>query len=719
MAEDAEDAYGSSGSSGSESDRPNRWNGPPSTWKDMNREEINTLTALDELRNRDLSVHLYNTHALKQRHKDPENNSNGPQPEKDLDAATGQTIRQDDWLPHRNWTAWPMSASRVPPDEFMRSNEDDPDGVYTIGSAKNGNPSAPLEDAVAAAVLRFAKARFAARPWEGAPGGPESEYEDEMTADEDEEEEEADDSDPETATDPGGRTSKSSRSRSRSRSKSTRHKASSSAQPGEQDSEASEDDPDAVNPPQRSLLQPTVAEDDELSYKIMRPSVRNILTKMDATLMVLHHSRSAAVNWMSDPPSDTDSEVSDRARRSRSRGSRPPAKKRRGRGRPPVADLPDLAVRLREPPAATPAGDNGNTAEEPALRANLEGDVAEPQKKLGRPRKVYPRLEGETDDQWTIRVARLRKEPIPKRLQKERDALFKDARTLDSDNPKSSGSEASPVKSNKRSRGASRSRGPSPGTVERRAAQRRKNALRYGMRDWKDVLGAAALAGFSRDALDRAARRCADLFGGSMELHTMNETLLDDEDRDQRVQFHPGMVTDPNADLNVEDEDDYSSGEDARSMTARHIRASSAVSASSDVRGRSGSRRRSRSRSISQARSRSGSASATGTHFCTIFGCPRNTEAFSRRTNLVRHMKLVHGVDRDEVVTDIDSEDEMHGAVHVDGFLKPIKIRQGWRGDDGPSARRRPGRRHRAKRDKLGSATETGADDSDIVMGDD
>lgn len=82
MAEDAEDAYGSSGSSGSESDRPNRWNGPPSTWKDMNREEINTLTALDELRNRDLSVHLYNTHALKQRHKDPENNSNGPQPEK-------------------------------------------------------------------------------------------------------------------------------------------------------------------------------------------------------------------------------------------------------------------------------------------------------------------------------------------------------------------------------------------------------------------------------------------------------------------------------------------------------------------------------------------------------------------------------------------------------------------------------------------------------------
>jgi hypothetical protein len=77
----SEDEYESStGSSGSESDRPNRWDGPASTWQDMNREEINTLTALDELRSRDLSVHLYNTYALKQRHKKP--NDNGPEAEK-------------------------------------------------------------------------------------------------------------------------------------------------------------------------------------------------------------------------------------------------------------------------------------------------------------------------------------------------------------------------------------------------------------------------------------------------------------------------------------------------------------------------------------------------------------------------------------------------------------------------------------------------------------
>jgi hypothetical protein len=37
----------------------------------MNREEIDTLTALDEIKNRDLSIHLYNSFVLKQRHENP------------------------------------------------------------------------------------------------------------------------------------------------------------------------------------------------------------------------------------------------------------------------------------------------------------------------------------------------------------------------------------------------------------------------------------------------------------------------------------------------------------------------------------------------------------------------------------------------------------------------------------------------------------------------
>ena len=96
---------------------------------------------------------------------------------------------------------------------------------------------------------------------------------------------------------------------------------------------------------------------------------------------------------------------------------------------------------------------------------------------------------------------------------------------------------------------------------------------------------------------------------------------------------------------------------------------------------RSGSLKRSGSR-----RSRSRSASTPGTHLCHIRECPRGVagEGFSRRPNLLRHMRLVHGLQEGDapLPADVDSEDEMLGGVHRDGFLKPVKIRPGWRSAD-------------------------------------
>lgn len=62
-------------SSASDDERPNRWHGPPSTWQQLNIEEIDTITALNDIRNQDLSVHLYNAFALKQRHNNPLNDN--------------------------------------------------------------------------------------------------------------------------------------------------------------------------------------------------------------------------------------------------------------------------------------------------------------------------------------------------------------------------------------------------------------------------------------------------------------------------------------------------------------------------------------------------------------------------------------------------------------------------------------------------------------------
>lgn len=49
--------------------RPNRWNGPPSTWLTFTAQERKAYQALEGLRRRDLSAHLYNAHALKTRVK--------------------------------------------------------------------------------------------------------------------------------------------------------------------------------------------------------------------------------------------------------------------------------------------------------------------------------------------------------------------------------------------------------------------------------------------------------------------------------------------------------------------------------------------------------------------------------------------------------------------------------------------------------------------------
>ena len=50
--------------------RPNRWTGPPSTWRRYTQAERHAFQALESIRNRDLSIHLYNAFALNTRAKE-------------------------------------------------------------------------------------------------------------------------------------------------------------------------------------------------------------------------------------------------------------------------------------------------------------------------------------------------------------------------------------------------------------------------------------------------------------------------------------------------------------------------------------------------------------------------------------------------------------------------------------------------------------------------
>nr|POE77612.1 hypothetical protein CFP56_09259 [Quercus suber] len=62
-----------------------------------------------------------------------------------------------------------------------------------------------------------------------------------------------------------------------------------------------------------------------------------------------------------------------------------------------------------------------------------------------------------------------------------------------------------------------------------------------GLRDWSDVLGMASLVGWDEDVIDRAAKRCATLFGESIEFRIMPETAHETL-QDKLVQYIPNMI---------------------------------------------------------------------------------------------------------------------------------------------------------------------------------
>ncbi|OTB05706.1 hypothetical protein M426DRAFT_128554 [Hypoxylon sp. CI-4A] len=681
-----------------ESRRPNRWRGPDSTWQFFNAEEINTYTALTEIRNRDLSVHLYNAFSLKQTYK---RSQDGPVSGKDIDKSTGQVVQLDDWLPQRTWTAWPMRADKVPsPQDFANDLHHDPNERFTLRKAIREMPSTALEEIIGARTLKMAKEKFNARPWveesasdresqSGSGGGSENE--------------EA--SDAETSRSTSVRVK-----RSRSKSINVKYEDPSGDERMDVDEQQPEHPPleDRTKEP---LLRPAIAIDDGLSYSILRPSVRHILTNLDTTLTILHNMRESTINYQSD---SGDSEASDSSQRPRT----PPTGKKRGR---PLGSVDRTRSRGRsQERQKTVSPSKGGP---PAPPKEAKG------KRAGRPKKMYPRLEGETDREYAIRIARLQKKPIPI-FTDEPEPEPEPESSSDTDNAGSdsgnSGDDEEIASTNhtetkRRKRKGERgtkntSRASSTSTASGQQRNSQTGKKHVGLRDWRDVLGAASLAGFPSAALDRAARRCADLFGQDMTLHTLLEAPAGSSRKASASRavttYVPGMpyppLLDPEDEEEEDDDDDNDNDPSPRQMAVRG-------GTSEDEAGRSPARSRSvsqaRGRSRSKSRSRSASA-APGAYLCSIPDCPRSVagEGFSRRQNLLRHLKLVHGFDETTTTTttraspgaeagaagavvvggvptvllpeDVDSEDEMLGAVHVDGFLRPIKMQRGWRTED-------------------------------------
>lgn len=575
--------------------RPNRWTGAKSSWRTLTEEERLLWQSMKQLQDHDLAAHLYNTFALKRRGRDAV-------------TAKDVMVRMDNgqdavWAPPKLWTAWPLKHKQVPKDGLLNSQHDD-DEWSTFRKPEQPLPSTELEEELSATILRTAKRRFRRRKGKLALASIESAA---MQGE----------SDNET---PGPS----------SREPSVKPEAE-----DEDEKMLDTDDPTPVAPTTRSkpkTYEPVVSTNDELSYDLLRPSVRHILSQLDDTLSILRNSRVAGLSYLSDSSTEDESDSQ--------------SGQKRARGRP------------RNTPQGTP-----DTKQSGVNRPVTPS-------KRGRPRKVHVPREGESEEEMLLRIARESHRRLPT-TPKDKDAAFeewirKGDETIERERSLSVKREASEGLETEDDDGNGDS------NPNRRVA-------RWGLRDWSDVLGAAALAGFSSEAIARTTQRCADLFGEGMVMRKLNEAPVSQGTGIETTEYRPEPVR-----LSHSDADDDSEDEAAlvqrrvASRQASLARSSHDRSSPESFRGRLSAAQSPAASKSSGSRSRSRSRSAAGLVFCPIPSCDRAAQGFSRKANLRRHLELVHQGQTEEM----DSDEEVAGAVHVDGFLRPIVPARGWRGED-------------------------------------
>lgn len=355
------------------------------------------------------------------------------------------------------------------------------------------------------------------------------------------------------------------------------------------------------------LLRPVVSTDDEKSHKIMRPSIRHTLSRLDDVLMALHHARKTCHQYTLH---QTDEEATDWA---------------------------------------------------PRDEADVE--VPDPQKARGRPRKNYEVLEGESQKEHLIRVARLRKKSIssllllpdddspqtdqamtPHRLTKKRGRPQKNYEVLEGESHREHVARIARIQKK-----------PMPALP---LAARSINAR--GLRDWSEVLGSAALVGLPPDVIARATQRCSNLFGEEMTMINTVEAAASNKEADIIVRYQPEEIPE----LGTESED-FEMSEDGVSSDGPEQAPTN----------------RTRSTSTGGSRTREDGRDAFP---CPIPNCTNNGQrGFGLMYVLRRHLRIVHSLNEGEIDgLFVASDAEMDGAVHLDRFLKPITRKAGWRGRD-------------------------------------
>ena len=299
--------------------RPNKYNGPPSTWRNWTAAERELAASLQQLTAIDLSVHLYNAVHLQSRPRKLREQG-AEQHERSVGAG-------DAWLPPKVWTAWPMPPDIVPREADISRWEEERDRprqyygrIHTL--------SITLKELLVGHVLKKAKERFWAREWEDdEPNIPDEKPRRKLksrSGQSGDGSEDLDLSSPDTE------------NTGRVRSSSARSEADDHGEqsPSAEASLRAENTTEPLNghlDQNPSDVEPELMVDDDKASDILEPTLNHIVAKFDNLLMGLHHARSA---YMALEDSASESQIDVRQSRQSSRRKRKRSKPRQERRRP-------------------------------------------------------------------------------------------------------------------------------------------------------------------------------------------------------------------------------------------------------------------------------------------------------------------------------------------------------------------------------------------------
>ena len=452
---------------------------------------------------------------------------------------------------------------------------------------------------------------------------------------------------------------------------------------------------------------PVIMADDEEAAKILRPTVRHILAKIDGLLWGLHVGRRGEMRSGSESRTSR-SQASETVRREKEAGKEVGAESRTEMEVDEMVVEQDTQGKTDQ---KRPIGNGGTSSfrdkvEEPDYLEDptMKETQSKSQRKRGRPRTV-PRLFAEETNYavrmrlsgkstslvpaveevaaasnrptttTTKRNARGRLKTISRLHEGESyDAIKKRpaGRTSCARSMISAASE-SPPSTFKRRR---RSSGVDMSEKEEKMGTR-KPAL-FHARDWSDILGMAALVGgFDTEVIERAAGRCAELFGEGMKFRTLRadggleeveyrpEGAFKVEYVDQDTTME-GKNDDEGEEEKVDDNEGVEQGVEQEAEDAEH--------ASNDE----------------DDQLKKPPYNQSGPIFvCPFPTCPRSKTGWTDRGNRDAHLRNVHDCTglsvrrrpRESSKTSSippppDSTRAVLDGVHLDGFLQPISLKR-------------------------------------------